>query len=383
MTFRLAPELVEFGTQLAALLEREIDSTYVRRALRDGEFVARSFDEKDQKVWGELYSLGCFDAVIPEKLGGLGFGVSAAAMIVQEASQRLLPLPLTETIIFGILPLSIFALEADLQKLLTGQLKVSGSFTALMGPVDEAATLRASPSSSSSGVKSTVLKGLTEPIPSLSWAQEIFLVAKVHEGQLALVRVIPSSTGCNISSCASLDLVRSFAALECESIESEILIEAPETDSRWAMLRAAALVITSAELIGCARMCFNLALGYSKTREQFGKPIGTFQAIQHKLADAYLVVEQLEALIAFVAQAIDDNSTQAVAAAYGLKAFASEAVAKLIESTLQIHGGIGFTFEYDLHLALRRALVMSEFLGGSAHYAELLCASYEEQHPQP
>jgi alkylation response protein AidB-like acyl-CoA dehydrogenase len=113
---------------------------------------------------------------------------------------------------------------------------------------------------------------------------------------------------------------------------------------------------------------------YVKTRKQFDRAIGTFQAVQHKLADCYLQLEQLEALALFAAWAAESDPAQFYSAVAACKGLASAEVPRIIETTVQVHGGIGFTYEYDLHLLLRRARVVSSLFGGEGQWFEELAS---------
>ena len=122
-------------------------------------------------------------------------------------------------------------------------------------------------------------------------------------------------------------------------------------------------VLACAELIGVSRRALELTVDYVSTRKQFGAPIGSFQAIQHKLADVLLSIDSAEALTRFAAWSADHDSRQFVELATAAKGYCSDVLPRAIESTLQAHGGIGFTYEYDLHLYLRRAQMAASLFG--------------------
>ena len=133
-----------------------------------------------------------------------------------------------------------------------------------------------------------------------------------------------------------------------------------------------ACIFAVSELCAVAAKVLEMTLEYVKIRKQFGKAIGSFQAIQHRLAEMCLLSEQAISLNRFAVWCLDNDSQQFPQAALGAKGFASEFVPQLIEMAIQVHGGIGFTYEYDLHLYLRRALMLSEtYISKSKSYQQL------------
>jgi alkylation response protein AidB-like acyl-CoA dehydrogenase len=138
-----------------------------------------------------------------------------------------------------------------------------------------------------------------------------------------------------------------------------------------ALLRAGA-VGAAAGLLGCARRCLDMSVGYAKVREQFGQPIGAFQAIRHRLAEMLVEVENAHVATYYAAWAVDAQAEDALLAASVAKAYAGEAARKVCGEAIQIHGGIGFTWEYDLHLYVKRAKALEAQYGDADHHRELI-----------
>jgi hypothetical protein len=158
--------------------------------------------------------------------------------------------------------------------------------------------------------------------------------------------------------------------------------ELPQVDARpidpaaYARWRSRAYACMAAEMVGTARRIFDMALAYAKERRQFDVPIGSFQAIQHKLADMSLALERATAAVHYAAMTIDGDDPDSSRAAHVAKAAAGEAARRILKDGIQIHGGIGYTWEHDLHLYLRRATA-DEYLFGTTGWhldrlAELL-----------
>ena len=135
----------------------------------------------------------------------------------------------------------------------------------------------------------------------------------------------------------------------------------------------------AAELVGTARRLFDMALQYSKQREQFGKVIGSFQAIQHKLAEMSLLIERSAAAVQYSAMTVDANALDRGRACHSAKAAANEAAQRTLRDAMQIHGGVGYTWEHDLHLYLRRATMGTTQYGSTSWHldriADLLFAA--------
>ncbi|HEY5170310.1 MAG TPA: acyl-CoA dehydrogenase, partial [Acidimicrobiia bacterium] len=158
---------------------------------------------------------------------------------------------------------------------------------------------------------------------------------------------------------ATVDFSRRLFSVDLPELDAQPLAAAAY--ARW---RDRAYACIAAEMVGTARRIFDMALAYAKEREQFGVPIGSFQAIQHKLADMSLALERANAAVHYAAMTIDGDDPGRARACHVAKAAAGEAARRILKAGIQIHGGIGYTWEHDLHLYLRRATA-DEYLFGT------------------
>jgi alkylation response protein AidB-like acyl-CoA dehydrogenase len=142
-------------------------------------------------------------------------------------------------------------------------------------------------------------------------------------------------------------------------------------------LADAAAVLTAADSLGVGERLLDMTVGYVKVREQFGRPLGSFQSVKHKLADMLTTLKGARAATYYAAMALDAGAADAAVASSVAKAFTGEGIAALAGEALQAHGGIGFTWEHDLHLYLRRAKVNEMLHGGAAEHYERLVALME------
>jgi alkylation response protein AidB-like acyl-CoA dehydrogenase len=145
-------------------------------------------------------------------------------------------------------------------------------------------------------------------------------------------------------------------------------------DAAWPVVKAVlqtAAVAASAEMLGCSRKAMEMSVEYAKMREQFGQPIGAFQAIKHKCAEMFLEVENSHSAVYYAAWAQDAASDDAELSASAAKAYVGEAARKVCGEAIQVHGGIGFTWEIDLHLYFKRAKHYELMYGDANHHGEL------------
>jgi alkylation response protein AidB-like acyl-CoA dehydrogenase len=148
----------------------------------------------------------------------------------------------------------------------------------------------------------------------------------------------------------------------------------------WSVLRRGldrALVAISAELCGVAQRALEMSVEYAKTRQQFGRPIGSYQAVSHKCADMLVAVESAKSLTYYAAWAVDNDVPEAPLAAAMAKAFASDAARRVTGDAIQVHGGIGFTWEHDMHLYFKRAKWGETTLGDAVFHRERVAQALE------
>jgi len=156
-------------------------------------------------------------------------------------------------------------------------------------------------------------------------------------------------------------------------VAPEARLGAPgEAGALLALLLRAGAVGAAAGLLGCARRCLDMSVGYAKVREQFGQPIGAFQAIRHRLAEMLVEVENAHVATYYAAWALDAQAEDALLAVSVAKAYVGEAARKVCGEAIQIHGGIGFTWEFDLHLYVKRAKALEAQYGDADHHRELI-----------
>ena len=373
MNFLLSEDLTQFRDVLRALLAKELSAAELRHSLLDpysGEpLTPLPFLSG---LWKKIADAGVLAAVLPERaggveIGGLELGTVALQVMLEESGRALVPLPIFETLVFGALPLLV--LECDgadstnrseyLAALATGERRFTGAFFEAGAPLPRASVADSV----------TVLDGEAHFVSAFAQSTDLLLFAE-QDGEVALFRIDPTQVAATV--IPTLDLIRRFSTVHLSATPATRVGGGRLSSAAAARLAQLQQLACVAELAGVGARVLEMTVEYVKTRQQFGRPIGSFQAVQHKLADMLLRVEQTTSLGRFAAWAAESDPEQLAAAALAAKGFASEAIPLVAEQAIQAHGGIGFTYEYDLHLFLRRARSLAA-LGGSSEsvYAQL------------
>jgi alkylation response protein AidB-like acyl-CoA dehydrogenase len=330
----------------------------VPRALLDAE------DEELPPFWDEFAAQGWLGIHVPEECGGQGFGLLELAVVVEELARAVAPGPLVPTMLAA----AVFRTLPD-----AGQRKellvptVDGTSpvaVALAGSGVARATREPGGSLEASGVLSPVLGAATAR--RLLAAVEVPADDKGSSGGPTQTWCIVDldAGGVSVAALPSLDLTRRVGAITLEG--AVVIPEHQLATVDGSDVRDLALALGVAECAGGARWCLEVATDHAKERRQFGRPIGQFQAVKHRLADMLVSVEQTTALAWDTAQAMDgaDPSQGSLAAVLGA-AFGLDSYVECAKGCVQLLGGMGFTWEHDAHLHLRRALSVRQLLGGT------------------
>ena len=209
---------------------------------------------------------------------------------------------------------------------------------------------------------------------------EVLLVSALDGDGLLHVLVPTTAPGLEVRVMAGLDLTRTLAEVSCKGVEVAVQgVVGTRDDGLPIMTRAleVATVLQAADAVGAAEYLFEVTVDYLKDRVQFGRPIGSFQAIKHRLANMKIQVESMRAAAHYAALALADGFDDAAAAVSTAGSYVGDAFASLCGEALQLHGGIGFTWEHDVHLFVRRARVDQVLFAEPAWHRERLCVLTE------
>ncbi|MGO9342423.1 MAG: acyl-CoA dehydrogenase, partial [Acidimicrobiales bacterium] len=303
--------------------------------------------------WEGLSEQGWLGLHIGEEHGGQGGGLVELAVVAEELARAIAPGPFLTTVLAAAL-VERGGDDDSRAKLLPGLLDGTTPAAVVMTGAGELQVVE-------SGSGSLVVSGRIAPLLVGDLARLVVAPARTPGGDETWVVLSTGVPGVTVEPNASLDLTRRVATLEVE--RAEIPPEQVLGGVTESMVRRLILVIVAAECSGGARWCLETANQYAKDRRQFGRPIGQFQAIKHRLSDMLVTVEQVTALAWDAARAAEGEQADMAAVLAG--ALVLDAYADCAKWCIQILGGMGFTWEHDAHLHLRRAIAMRQLCGGS------------------
>jgi alkylation response protein AidB-like acyl-CoA dehydrogenase len=306
---------------------------------------------------------------LPEDVGGLGLGYLEVGILVEELGRVAAPSPYLATAT-QLVP----ALREAGTTFLLGEI-ASGAVTGSLAVAEDG---RWDPGAMTTTARrdgsSWVLDGVKTHVVDAGTAAELAVVARGDAG-LGVFVVPASAARCNTPPQLDPTLPASTLTLEGVAVDGErVLIEPGDPHAEPAVARVLEQATTAVALstVATSRAIFETTLQYVKDREQFGRPIGSFQAVKHRLAECYLAVERAFALAWFAALTIAEDDDRRATATAMAKAAAGECQQLLTRDGLQLHGGVGFTWEHDLHLLLKRNMAGNLLFGNAAaHRARL------------
>ncbi|WP_243788066.1 acyl-CoA dehydrogenase [Saccharopolyspora gloriosae] len=307
---------------------------------------------KPDRRWKELAELGVFSIAVPERSGGAGGGVVELAAALEPVAESLVTGPVLPTCAAGVL-LGRAGGDVEMsQALAAGEVPVAVA--------SDAGGLTADPAPGGG----LVVSGAIDPVPSAPDASHLLLAARRTDGREVWFLVDAASPGLRVEARRALDFSRSLGRVEL----ADVVIPAGSLlpDLTTAEVRDVLVTIAAAEASGVAGWCLRTAVEHAGAREQFGRPIGSFQAVQHLCAEMLCRAEQVAALAWDAARTLDEDPGQHPLAAAAAGAVALDAAVDTAKDCVQVLGGIGFTWEHDAHRYLRRALALRQWLGGGS-----------------
>ncbi|MGZ5364781.1 MAG: acyl-CoA dehydrogenase family protein [Mycobacterium sp.] len=312
--------------------------------------------------------IGVQGLAIPEEMGGGGYGFDELAIVMEEAGRTLFPAPLLSTAVLATSTLlAVGGREAEkyLARIASGDLiaTVAVAEAKLHWDPDDIATVAEESSGgwALSGAKPYVLDGVQAGV--------IVVAARTAAG-MSLFAVESGADGLSVDPLASLDQTRRMAAVSFEHTPAVLL---GDDGSGWDTLSSVydrALAALACEQAGGAQAALEMTVAYLNVRHQFGRPIGSFQAIKHRCADLLVEVESARSAAAYASAAVTAGSNDASVAASIAKVYCSQAFYHVAAETIQMHGGIGFTWEHPAHLYFKRAKSSEALFGWPADHRD-------------
>ena len=365
MNFAFTEEQDELRKTVRAFLDSKSPETAVREQME----TETGFDPA---VWSQMgEQMGLQGLAIPEEFGGSGYGFIELVVIFEEMGRRLLPAPYFSTVALAATTLlhsgDDAAKKAHLPGIASGETIATLAFTEPSGRWDaEGITTPATTSGDGwtiTGTKSYVLDGHTA---------DLVLVAARTAAGISLFSVDGGAAGLTRTSLSTMDQTRKQAKLEFADTPARLIgTDGGGWDTLSTVLDLVAVGL-AAEEVGGAQKVLDMAVEYAKVRVQFGRPIGSFQAIKHKCADMLLEVESAKSAAYYGMWCASEMNDELPSVASLAKAYCSEAYFHATAENIQIHGGIGFTWEHDAHLYFKRAKSSETYLGDATYHREQL-----------
>ncbi|MFD6449799.1 acyl-CoA dehydrogenase family protein [Nocardia sp. NPDC060220] len=337
-------ELLEFRTSVRALLGKHATSAALRTAM-DTDL------GYDPKLWRMLCEqVGVAALAVPEEWGGAGAGLVESLMVVGELGRTLSGVPMLGSAVLGVQAILLAGDEQSCARLLPDL--ADGSRTAALCWAD--ATGWDAAGVSATGGK---LSGAAHYVPH--GAQADLLLVLTDDG---LFETTADAPGVAVTATPALDPTRKLATITfTDAPATRIGTGDPAALRR--RLREIAWAALAAEQVGAARRCLEMTVEYTASRVQFGRPIGSFQALKHRMADMYVLVESAESAALAAALAVAEDSPSAAEDVWVARKHCTETFSTVAAETIQLHGGIAITWEHDAHLFFKRAHATAELFG--------------------
>ena len=352
------------------LLRDEVDASALRAMVAKSHVEAYESSPQpvayNEKLWRHMVELGWTAVAVPENAGGLGMKTVALAALAEEIGRAAVPSPLQSTI-----AATLVLRDCPGQGAKDALERIAGGEPATLAVTDETGSWEPSDTgvSARSDGKATVLDGTAWFVQDARKVS-FFVCSAKSKGGIGLYVVAADAPGVTIHPDQIVDLTRDQARVELKQVEvAAAAIAAAPGEGEAALARAlpALLTVLAADMTGAAEWQLQTTVEYAKIRKQFDKPLGYFQAVKHPLANMMIAVDRTRSLVYNAACAIDTEPDKALAFARMAKASASDAAAFCSGRSVQLHGGIGFTWECDVHIWFKRQKHSQQLLGDAVY----------------
>ena len=365
MNFDFSDEQKQLRDEARKFLSEQCPPKAVRAVL-DGKVAY------DKGLWKALAEMGFLGVAIPESYGGTGAGHLELCVIAEEMGRALAPVPFSSTVYLAAEALLLAGTEAQKQKWLPAIAKgdAIGTLALFEGkgnPRQEAIKLSAS---------GGTLNGIKKPVPDGAIADFAIVAARTgssgRETDISLFLVDLKSEGVEARDLTNLDPTHGQAELTFKNCKAEPLGRANEGWSIITQVLDRAAVLTAFEQVGGADRALEMGRDYALDRIAFGRPIGSFQAVKHMLADMYVSATLARSNCYYGAWALSTNASELPEAAAAARISATQAFQHCAKNNIQVHGGMGFTWEFDCHMYYRRANATALGLGSLSYWEDAL-----------
>ncbi len=368
MDFGLSDEQRHLKETARDFLRNECPTTLVRKAMADADGIPR-------ELYGEIAKLGWTGLIVPEQFGGAGMTTLDMAVLLEECGYAAMPGPFLFS--SAIAAHALGAGGSEELKLRWLPALAAGSALGTIAIVDENDSLapRDVTAIAAEAASGFSLSGVKMFVPYAHLADFIVVAARTgaSDGEVALFVVETAAPGVTVKAMKCLDLTRRISRVEFDGValKPDARLRGVNLPERIIDIGAVAI---AADSLGGIERALDMAVEYSKVREQFGKPIGSFQALKHAAAEIVADLEPARALLWHAAYAQSELAAEAPRAAAMAKARLSEIYSRATDRAVLMHGGIGFTWEHDIHLWFKRARFNEPCFGSPVYHRERVAA---------
>ncbi|MCS3445611.1 MULTISPECIES: acyl-CoA dehydrogenase family protein [Bradyrhizobium] len=365
MNFDFSDEQKQMRDEARKFLSEQCPPKAVREVL-DGKA------PYDKALWKGLAEMGFLGVAIPEQFGGAGAGHLELCVIAEEMGRALAPVPFSSTVYLAAEAILLAGSDAQKQKWLP---KIAAGEA-----IGTLALFEGKGNPSPKAIKVTanggVLNGVKKPVPDGAIADFAVVAARTgssgRESDISLFIVDLKASGVEIKSLTNIDLTRGQAEFTFKDAKAEPLGAAGEGWSVISQVLDRAAVLTAFEQVGGADRALEMGRDYALDRIAFGRPIGSFQAVKHMLADMYVSATLARSNCYYGAWALSTNAGELPEAAAAARISATQAFQHCAKNNIQVHGGMGFTWEFDCHMYYRRANAVALGLGSPSYWEDAL-----------
>lgn len=368
MDLSLNEEQKMIAESAAVFLQEKCSTAQVRK-------VSETEGGLDRALWQEVLDMGWCSVALPEAAGGMGLGWRELVLLQEQMGYHLACVPFFDAVV-AVTPLWQALSQTGQGLGVVERLAASGRICVLGMTVRGELTATATVKLEGDAL---VLNGQWSQVGSGAHADVFLLPATLPCGSLGLLEVHAKEEGLSVQALTTVDATRSSADVMAVNVRltgAAVLMHGEALRSLWAQTRNLAAIGLAAEQVGVAERALNLGVEYTKERQQFGKAVGSFQGVKHRAAQMLVKVETARSAVyaaAFIADSADVTSDLSYFAAQA-RTDATEAALFSTRESIQLHGGVGFTWEFDPHLFFRRAQASSQRMGTVEQWRELVAA---------
>ena len=377
MHFDFTDEQKQFRDASRKFLDAQCPATFVRRMMDDET-------THDPGFWKKQVELGWTGMLIPEAYGGVEGTLTDMIVVAEEMGRAVMPGPFYATSVTGVTLLSMAGNEDQKQDHLTKVAEGDHLLTLALRESAEEVSSESIGAFAEHRQDRFTLNGEKLFVPDAHVAQTIIVAARTSRGTgpgrgISLFLVDTGSEGLQIEQMPSVDMSRRICRVVLNNVELAEDRLLGELDQAWPVIERAldlTHVPVCCELVGIADKTLEMVVDYLKVRVQFNRPIGVFQALQHRCADLMVHNELAKSLSYYACYAVEKNLPDAPVALAMAQAYCAETAKHTVSDAVQLFGGIGFTWEHDLHLYQRRALSLSLNMGTLEEHREKVAKAY-------